>query len=1206
MPKTREYNERQSNRHPNWVSMLCTKISWAQRLAPIRILNVLDIAALQSLWFPGMEFRQHTIANPMQHTCAWLFEHDKYKAWRNRVSLRDHHGLLWIKGNPGSGKSTLMKAAFAQVVHDSPSVAQHTAAFFFNARGQNLEQTPLGMLRCLLHQLLRQSPVRLRSFSELYQRRKAAGGGEVNWHEEELRDFFKGMFTTQRPSPPGAVIFVDALDECESELMRNLVYFLREVTSAAYQADVALDVCMSSRQFPAVNLSSCPEIIVERFNHADIRLYINHRLAVGGVPSDDDWDSLKNDIHEKSAGVFLWAVLTVDMLLTDRDNGWSVSTIRKMVHGVPPALESIFTQLMQQTPPQEVNMTVRFFQWLVFLSKPLRLREWHHILAFIRDGVPASLEEWRRSDHHTESDEQLERRIRSISKGLAEVTSQGYDAHGQDRTLDLGSVRAGAGSLDAEHGETRIVQVVHQSVRAFFIEGGGFSALDGVPAADASSPALGHMTIINTCLRYIRISELDALVEARMKQWMPKRSRRTRASGSVASFESAGSRCSGESSNLPANKPASPKRRSSLDAPLPVLGGPRVSASGAPTRRFLFPGQPSPARPDMAQTEQCSVPSPFDVHQWLNRVEQLGDSNETKHGPNVVPGGEPLSNHEASRSHARPYDDSQLESGSQGPSAAGRSQVLEDFPALLGFITTMFPYHATAADAAGADATALVEELVRSSTWARFLCLRELVPYDMPFAEYAAQENLPTWVRGLLNVGTDPSALPGDDERVNSGLTVLHAATRSNRVSTVEMILDMGGDVNSRDEDDMTPLHIAAASPDSLHLVELFLSRGCDVCAEDDRERTALHLACSRTDSIIAELELLIFHGSDINASDEDGWTPLHNAVENENLEATKLLLKHGADVCAEDDHGRTALHLACSRTVPIIAELELLILHGSDINVGDTDGRTPLHNVVLHDNLEATKLLLKHGADVCAKDNYKRTALHLACLRTDYTIAELELLVFYGSDVNISDKGGCTLLHNVVLHDNLEATKLLLKHGADVSAQNDNGGGVLHMAHSGAMVNALVDAGADPSQVNSQQESPLSTSARWESPLSTSAGRGCTQALIDRGANVNQQNIHGDTALHDIADRNLSLEAAHRLIVPLIRGGADLTLENNAGLTPLTLAWRRNRWPTACILELLAAQDCPQSRRADIVKRCKEVRIVSLLVQSTRYRNSS
>jgi len=420
------------------------------------------------------------------------------------------------------------------------------------------------------------------------------------------------------------------------------------------------------------------------------------------------------------------------------------------------------------------------------------------------------------------------------------------------------------------------------------------------------------------------------------------------------------------------------------------------------------------------------------------------------------------------------------------------------------------------------------------------------------------------------------------------------------------MILDMGGDVNSRDEDDMTPLHIAAASPDSLHLVELFLSRGGDVCAEDDRERTALHLACSRTDSIIAELELLIFHGSDINASDEDGWTPLHNAVENHNLEATELLLKHGADVCAEDDHGRTALHLACSRAVPIIAELELLIFHGSDINVGDTDGRTPLHNVVLHDNLEATKLLLKHGADVCAKDNYKRTALHLACLRTDYTIAELELLVFYGSDVNISDKGGCTLLHNVVLHDNLEATKLLLKHGADVSAQNDSGGGVLHMAHSGAMVNALVDAGADPSQVNSRGESPLSTSARWESPLSTSAGRGCTQALIDRGANVNQQNIHGDTALHDIADRNLSLEAAHRLIVPLIRGGADLTLENNAGLTPLTLAWRRNRWPTACILELLAAQDCPQSRRADIVKRCKEVRIVSLLVQSTRYRNSS
>jgi ABC-type lipoprotein export system ATPase subunit len=93
-----------------------------------------------------MEFRQHTISAPMQKTCLWLFEHENYKKWRRRDSLHDHQGLLWIKGKPGSGKSTLIKAAFAQVKYDdSQSTTQRAAAFFFNARGQTLEKSPLGM-----------------------------------------------------------------------------------------------------------------------------------------------------------------------------------------------------------------------------------------------------------------------------------------------------------------------------------------------------------------------------------------------------------------------------------------------------------------------------------------------------------------------------------------------------------------------------------------------------------------------------------------------------------------------------------------------------------------------------------------------------------------------------------------------------------------------------------------------------------------------------------------------------------------------------------------------------------------------------------------------------------------------------------------------------------------------------------------------------
>lgn len=132
-----------------------------------------------------------------------------------------------MKGKPGSGKSTLMKAAFSHLARpDHAPAALHTAAFFFNARGRVLERTPLGMLRSLLYQLLTQSPERLSCFNDIYHKRAATTNGSVSWHEEELRSFFKELFATQQPSQHRTIIFVDALDECELDRMRDLACFL--------------------------------------------------------------------------------------------------------------------------------------------------------------------------------------------------------------------------------------------------------------------------------------------------------------------------------------------------------------------------------------------------------------------------------------------------------------------------------------------------------------------------------------------------------------------------------------------------------------------------------------------------------------------------------------------------------------------------------------------------------------------------------------------------------------------------------------------------------------------------------------------------------------------------------------------------------------------------------------------------------------------
>jgi ABC-type glutathione transport system ATPase component len=67
---------------------------------------------LQSLKFDEMSDRFSTINPAHMRTCHWLVEREEYKAWQDMAKSLEHSGLLWIKGKPGAGKSTLMKWAF--------------------------------------------------------------------------------------------------------------------------------------------------------------------------------------------------------------------------------------------------------------------------------------------------------------------------------------------------------------------------------------------------------------------------------------------------------------------------------------------------------------------------------------------------------------------------------------------------------------------------------------------------------------------------------------------------------------------------------------------------------------------------------------------------------------------------------------------------------------------------------------------------------------------------------------------------------------------------------------------------------------------------------------------------------------------------------------------------------------------------------------
>ncbi|KAH6696967.1 hypothetical protein F5X68DRAFT_257264 [Plectosphaerella plurivora] len=173
-------------------------------------------------------------------------------------------------------------------------------------------------------------------------------------------------------------------------------------------------------------------------------------------------------------------------------------------------LEDLFTEMLKDINPEDVEVTLRLFQWAVLATDRLRIREWHHILAFIRDRPPLSLEEWGTSEFYTETDVELARQIRRLSKGLIEIHSGNIEVEVSEEVVDdIASHLPGAGSLDSNNGDSRFVQTIHESVGEFFISDRA-NRLFGKPDS-YDFVREGHQTITTTCLEYVQIREFDDL-----------------------------------------------------------------------------------------------------------------------------------------------------------------------------------------------------------------------------------------------------------------------------------------------------------------------------------------------------------------------------------------------------------------------------------------------------------------------------------------------------------------------------------------------------------------------------------------------------------------------------------------------------------------------------------------------------------------------
>jgi ankyrin repeat protein len=425
---------------------------------------------LRSLYFPEMSSRRNDIADPAVKTCAWLSQHKVYLEW-----LEQKHGLLWIKGKPGAGKSTLMRHAVVMIENQKRQANLVVASFFFHGRGSLIQKSPLGLFKSLLLQLLPQIPELLLLFSSLFEKRCETGGefGTAwDWKERDLQDFFKHNVTDSARIR----LYIDALDECGEENATKLVDYFDAITSGSNVVDASLSICFSCRHYPLVSLDDGLEICVEDETNEDIQVYIQNAMW-RQIRDKSRADEARDEIVSKSHGNFQWVVLVVPRVLQMYKKG-RYREIKKIIRAIPSDLSELYKSLLEEITDDDLPRTLKLMQWICFAQEPLSLEELRIATVIDMNTPYRSIRECQEDEQYADTDEEMASRVLDLSKGLAEVK---------------------------EYNGKRVAQLNHQSVKDYVIEG-GLQILTKLSSGSAAGRA--HFQLSRSCIRYINMDEI--------------------------------------------------------------------------------------------------------------------------------------------------------------------------------------------------------------------------------------------------------------------------------------------------------------------------------------------------------------------------------------------------------------------------------------------------------------------------------------------------------------------------------------------------------------------------------------------------------------------------------------------------------------------------------------------------------------------------
>ncbi|KAF2721893.1 ankyrin, partial [Polychaeton citri CBS 116435] len=308
-------------------------------------------------------------------TGQWFLQHSAFLDWVNASGC----STLSCAGEPGTGKTIMSTLIIDYLIDQEPNI-NNTVLYIFCNYKRRVEQTLMHFFASILRQLAFLSHGVFGAVEQLHDHHKTRNSRPSL---QNLQSELEGAFKLS-----GSVyIIIDALDECEVGICKQLVKWIRDqmphckIHLLATTRDIG-EIQTLFLKDPSLRIQATRE---------DLERYSEHRMTEFTEEIQSDLrlrDNVVEGVVDAADGMFLLARLHIDSLkyqITPNDLRETLRALRGGNEaGEYGAYSAAYETAMERVESQHKrrrDLAMRIFAWIVHAKRPLRLVELQHALA---------------------------------------------------------------------------------------------------------------------------------------------------------------------------------------------------------------------------------------------------------------------------------------------------------------------------------------------------------------------------------------------------------------------------------------------------------------------------------------------------------------------------------------------------------------------------------------------------------------------------------------------------------------------------------------------------------------------------------------------------------------------------------------------------------------------------------------------------------